>query len=76
MSIEEAGERRLADEKKVRVRALANRHGEVTQGKARQQQSLDQAHGRLGELKEQLAGRANTEVPLSLKNAISVAAPC
>ena len=75
LSVDEAGDRRIADEKKARVRALANRHGEVAQGKTRQQQSLDRARVRLGELKDQLVGEAKTEEPLSLKNAISAATP-
>ena len=75
LSVDEAVERRIADEKKARVRALANRHGEVTQGKTRQQQTLDRARGRLGELQDELAGEAQTEEPLSLQNDISAATP-
>ena len=74
-SVDEVGERRVADEKKAKVRALANRHSAVAQEKTRQQQAFDRAQSRLGDLKIQMANNANMEEPFSLKNAMSSAMP-
>jgi len=75
LSLDEAADRRIAEEKKARVRALATRHGEVTQGKNRQQQTLGRLRKQLGELNDHLAGEAKIEEPTSLKEAISAATP-
>lgn len=74
LSIEEAGKHRIADEKKARVRALANRHREVTQAALRQQQTLEQTRKRHGELQAKLAKVTKIDTPVSLKKAISAAA--
>ena len=52
---------RIAEEKKARVRALATRHGEVTQGKTQQQKTLGRMRKQLGELNDQLVGEAKIE---------------
>ncbi|MCA9258447.1 MAG: AAA family ATPase, partial [Planctomycetales bacterium] len=75
LSLDEAGDRRVSEEKKARVRALANRHGEVTQGKTRQQQTLNRLRKRLGELDDKLAGEAKIEEPTFLQDALLAATP-
>ena len=73
LSLGEVVDRRVPEEKKTRVRVLANRHGEVTQGKTRQQQTLNRLRKQLGELNDQFAGEAKIEEPTSLKEAITAA---
>ena len=73
LSVENAGDRRVADDKKVRVRTLASRHGEVTQGKTRQQQILDGARRKHTELMEYLAGEKKPKHPVSLQEIVSAA---
>lgn len=73
LSVDDAEQRRVADEKKARVRALASRHGAVTQGKSQQQQALDRAEAKLVELKQSLSDAEKPDDPALLRAAVASA---
>jgi uncharacterized protein YhaN len=73
-SLDEATKRRLSDDKKTRVRALASRHGEVTQDYARQKQVVERLRGRQKGLEQQLTDLPALDSPVSLKDALTAAA--
>ncbi|TWT48979.1 YhaN family protein [Botrimarina hoheduenensis] len=73
LSVDDAKGRRVSDEKKARVRALSSRHGEVTQGKSRQELSLRRAEGKLAEVKQALAAAENPADPVALRAAVASA---
>jgi uncharacterized protein YhaN len=66
-TLDEAAKRRIPDDKKARVRALASRCGEVTQGYARQKQALERLREHQKERQELLASTPLFESPASLK---------
>ena len=70
-TLEEAGGRRVSDDKKARVRALANRYGEVTQGFARQQQAVERLRARQEELQDSLADVPQPTSPQLLKDVLA-----
>ena len=73
MSIDNAKERRVADEKKSRVRTLASRHGEVTQERSRQKSRLDRAEAQLTDLQQSLAAEENLDPPVLPRAAVASA---
>jgi len=75
LSPEEAVEKRVADDKKARVRALSSRSGEVRQAFERQQKSLDRLREQAAELEKQVANEPQVKEPQSLKDALAAALP-
>ncbi len=71
LSLEDAGERRLPDEKKARVRALANRHGEVAQRCSSQQQAVERLRRQLEACAKKKAGMPSVSFAPSLKEVVA-----
>ncbi len=73
LTLDKASEQRLSDDKKARVRALANRHGEVTQNCTLQKQTVERLRRQLDECSTQIRSLPSLQYPPSLKEALASA---
>jgi uncharacterized protein YhaN len=74
LTLDQAAERRLSDEKKARVRVLANHYGEVTQSCVLQTQAVERLRRQLEECRTQIDGLPLLEFSPSLKELLASAA--